>query len=282
MKRLIVLVTALALATLACGFDVNLPQLETGPTQTLTVSETLPNADTVAQVKVSMGAGKLSISPGAQEAFVEGTINYNVESWRPTITNEDGDLTIEQGGNGVRGLPTNDVVNEWDLTFGDAPMNLTINAGAYEGTLDLSGLALRNLNISDGASEATVKFDSVNPEEMEELRYSTGASSVRLEGLANANFERLVFKGGAGSYTLDFSGELQRDATVDITSGVSSVRLVIPSDMDAKIVVSDGITDVKTEGTWTVNDKTYSLSGSGPTLTINVDMGVGTLTLESK
>jgi len=283
MKRLIAFVATLALATLACGFGINLPRLETGPTQTVTVSETLPDGDTVAEVSVSMGAGELSIAPGAQEAFVEGTIKYNVEDWKPTVTNQAGKITIEQGQrDGISGLPNNDMVNEWDLKFGDAPMKLEVQAGAYQGALDLSGLALRRLEINDGASEATVKFDSVNPEEMDEFRYSTGASSVKLEGLANANFERLVFKGGVGDYTLDFSGELQRDATVDIDAGVSSVRIVIPEGMNAEIKVSGGITDINTKGAWTVSGDDYSVSGSGPTLTINVDMGVGSLTLESK
>ena len=42
------------------------------------------------------------------------------------------------------------------------------------------------------------------------LRYETGASTVKLNGLANANFGTLIFSGGAGDYTLDFSGDLQR------------------------------------------------------------------------
>jgi hypothetical protein len=117
---------------------------------------------------------------------------------------------------------------------------------------------------------------------MDTFRYTTGASSVKLNGLANANFENLVFKGGAGDYTLDFSGELQRDATVDITAGVCRLEIVVPEGTAVKIKLSGGLSDVRTEGTWSVNDKTYALSGEGPTLTINVDMGIGSLTLISK
>jgi len=114
---------------------------------------------------------------------------------------------------------------------------------------------------------------------MDELRYETGASSVTLTGLANANFTDLIFKGGAGDYTLDFSGTLQRDASVDVTTGVSSLRIVIPEGMTAKVTVDSAISDVDTEGTWTTSGDTYETSGSGPTLTINVDMGVGSLKL---
>jgi hypothetical protein len=35
--------------------------------------------------------------------------------------------------------------NEWDLKLGSAPMDLVISAGAYDGTIELGGLALKSL-----------------------------------------------------------------------------------------------------------------------------------------
>ena len=49
---------------------------------------------------------------------------------------------------------------------------------------------------------------------MESLTYDTGASSVTITGLADANFKKMEFKGGAGSFTLDFSGQLRTDGSV--------------------------------------------------------------------
>ena len=89
-------------------------------------------------------------------------------------------------------------------------MDLTIAAGAYEGNLELGGLALKSLTVKDGASHVDLSFPEPNQTEMSILRYETGASDVKLTGLANANFSTLTFSGGAGNYTLDFSGELQR------------------------------------------------------------------------
>ena len=63
------------------------------------------------------------------------------------------------------------------------------------------------------------------------FRYETGASLVTLTGLANANFSLFEFSGGAGNYTLDFSGELNRDATVSITTGLGNLRIVIPANL---------------------------------------------------
>lgn len=284
----LITLTALTLASLACGLpSINLPdvpRLTTIPTETLTVNEAAPDV-AVADVTLSMGAGTLELTGGG-DGLVSGEIRYNVAEWKPTITSADGAVTIEQnaGDNGFAIPPSgSEIVNEWALKLGDVPMDLTINAGAYKGTLDLSGVPLQNLSISDGASSASVTFDSLNPEEMDKLRYDSGASSVTLSGLANANAHDIIFKGGAGDYTLDFTGgELQRDTAVDITAGVSSVKLIVPEGMNVTVKVNGAISDVNTHGTWTASGSTYTTSGSGFTLTVNVDMGVGSLTLTSK
>ncbi len=277
-------ITALVVAALACSpVSVNVPKLTTGPTETLTVSVPSPEKDVVPDVEVLMGAGELKIGGGG-EGLVSGEIKYNVAEWKPeVVTDADGNVTLKQGQqDNFTGLPQNEVVNNWDLKLGDSPMNLILSAGAFDGTVALGGVPLRNLSLKNGASNAEVTFDSENPEEMDKLVCEAGAASLSLTGLANANFSEMEFKGGAGDYTLDFSGALQRDATVTITTGVSSLRIVVPSSTAATITVTGGLNNVSTEGTWTVTNDVYSTGAAGPTLTIDIQMGVGSLTLESK
>jgi len=289
MKRaLLIIVAILVLPSLACTITLPTPpQLTTGPTQTFTVSEALPGdatADKPVKVEVRMGAGELSLQGGA-DGLAEGEIEYNVPEWKPTVTNSDGKLIIEQGPGQDHNLSwfpgkNNDIVNNWDLKLGSAPMDLSVSAGAYQGTLDLSGLHLRNLAISDGAADTEVTFDEANPEVLDKFTYTTGASSVRLSGLGYANFKDLTFKGGAGDYKLNFDGELQQDATVEISAGMSSIRIEIPSGMNAKVVISGGMKSVSTEGTWTAHNDSYETGADAKyTLTITVDIGLGSLTL---
>ena len=286
MKRAIWMVmTALAVASLACSVNLpSIPRLKTGPTETITVNEAAPTDGSVPNVILNMGAGRLDLV-GGSESLLSGEIRYNVAEWMPTLTNAAGIVTVTQGDSGDNvGLPEAgaQVVNEWDLMLGNTPMQLTVNAGAYDGVLNLSGVPLQTLSINDGASKAEVRFDSLNPQVMEKLSYKTGASTVKLAGLANANFTEMTFDGGAGDYTLDFSGALQQDASVKIVAGVSNVRLIIPAGMTAQVDVEGAISNVNTDGTWTVNDKHYEVAGSGPMLTITVQMGLGNLTLVSE
>jgi hypothetical protein len=276
----LLIILVLLASTLACGLSVNVPTVKTGTTQTLELNETLPSGSDVAKLTVEMAAGNLNIEPSADDKL-SGRVDYNVAAWNPTITIDTGSLTISQGhDNAIGNVSGNDIINDWDLRIGNqVALDLTINAGAYKGRLDLSGLKLHRLEINDGASDGDVKFNVPNPEVMEKLVYRTGASKVNLYGLSNANFIDMSFDGGAGDYLLDFSGMLNQDAMVNIHTGVSAMTIVIPTGMHAVITNNGAISNVTPVGTWTVNGSTYEAAGEGHTLTINIDLAVGSLKL---
>jgi hypothetical protein len=167
--------------------------------------------------------------------------------------------------------------NEWNLKLGDSPMDLVIAAGAYDGTLELGGLSLKSLDVKDGAANVDLSFSKPNPIEMSILRYATGASTVKLVGLANANFSTLTFSGGAGNYTLDFSGELQQDAVVTVDSGLGNLSLIIPKNVNAKVTVESAAVNINHSSGWSQNGKDYVQKGEGPSLTIMVKMAAGNL-----
>jgi len=227
-----------------------------------------------------MGAGKLSLSGGG-DRLVEGKIIYNVPMLKPVIDSGEHSININQTGD-LNGMPGSDFVNEWDLKLGKTPIDLSINAGAYTGSMDFSGVPLTQLVIRDGASKNTIVFSQPNPVKMARLEYYTGASNVEISGLANANFDEMRFEGGAGSFTLDFSGKLQRNGHVRIVGGVNDIHLTIPSGMPVTINLTGALSNVNTEGTWTTHGKTYTTAGSGPQLTIDVENGVGNLSLIQK
>lgn len=259
--------------------------VEIGATQEVVVDEAL-GAAALTDIELSMGAGSLTVAPGAA-GLASGTIACNVPPWVPTVTRTDKALTIKQETKkSVAGLP-GDIVNRWELLLGKAPMRLSISAGAYEGDLDLSGLTLQELTIKDGAARNRVAFDAVNPSQMSRFLYETGASTVTLTGLANANFQSMTFTGGAGTYTFDFSGQLRTDATVKISAGAATVRIEVPRATAADVTVTGKLNDVSTEGDWTPSGGTYSTPAAatatqGKVLTIAVDVNVGSVKLVSE
>jgi hypothetical protein len=262
------------LTTMACGIQTNIPNAKSpGPDVTDEISVKVPDGE--ASLSLSFGAGKLTLAPGSKN-LVDGTAMYNLPDFKPEIKTEGGNVNIRQGDYNMTGFPVlNDIKNEWDLKIGSVPMTLTINSGAYEGHFDFGGLALTTLSVNDGAAEVTADFSAPNPEKMSVLSYKTGASNVTLKNLGNANFGTLIFESGAGNYTLDFGGKFQRDGSVNVRSGMSNLTLVIPASLAATVKVSSGLSNVNFPAGWSQNGDTYTQKGSGPALTIIIEMGAG-------
>lgn len=277
-------IAVLASITMACGVSFNLPvdQITTGPAQSMDIHVPEPE-DSSVNVKLAFGAGELSIAPGAEGTLITGIATYNVPDLEPEIKIDESNILLETGDLEIDGIPIfgDNLRNEWDLKFSDKPMNLSINAGAYEGRYELGGLALQTLEIADGAADVRLKFSQPNKIEMESFRYTTGASNVKLEGLGNANLSKMVFRGGAGDFTLDFSGEINREINASIESGISQVTIIIPTGMSAQVIFKGGLANVETSDGWEKSGNQYILVGSGPLIKLHIELGAGNLRLLS-
>jgi hypothetical protein len=115
------------------------------------------------------------------------------------------------------------------------------------------------------------KLYSVSGEAVNEwnLKLDNGVMNVRVEC-------------PAGDFTLDLAETLPDGVTITVVMGAGNLRLVVPSGMAAVIKVTRGLSNVSTEGEWTKDGSTYTNGGSGSAWTIDVDMGVGNLTLASQ
>ncbi len=289
MKHVVVLLalSAVLIAGMACSVSIPSVDIMTGPeTETDIEVPRLSDPAQEAFVTLSSGANELRLSPGATEGLVSGTVRTNLKDFEPTVKIDGSDIRIEQGDLNVDGIPNisaDDVINKWDLQLGSDPIRLRVTGGAYEGDMDLGGLALTDLYISDGAASVKVDFSAPNTVEMSSLRYETGASTVEMMNLANANFTSMIFRSGAGTYTLDFGGALRRDAQVDIESGLSTLKIVVPEGTAAEVEISGSMSSVETHGAWVSQDSTrYRVEGQGPRLQIDVSMGAGTVILETR
>ncbi len=276
-RKLIPFIAILALTALACGISAPEPPTPQ-PEVTEDIKVEYPDADEI-NLKLRFGAGQLILNPGA-DLLIDGTATYNYDELKPEINTDGSDVEVRVGDGNVNIFPNlNNIKNEWDLELGDQPMNLSLESGAYEGEFELGGLALTRLDIKDGASNVEISFSKLNPVEMSTFTYNTGASDVKITGLANANFSLFDFSSGAGDYTLDFSGELQRDASVKIETGLSNFIIIVPEGVNAVVTVQGGLSNVNAGSSWERSGSDYVQKGEGPTLTFVIEMGAGNLTL---
>lgn len=300
--RTVTFILVLALASLACSFSIDVPGVDVdfgdgdGENRNLITEDIevpLPDERPI-QLRIGFGAGELNLEPGAEGALAEGTASYDIEQLAPEYSISGGEVLLSSGD--VENLDDfnfnfdfsenpfatgfDDVDNRWDLALAAEPMSLDIAGGAYRGRAELGGLALTELSISSGASDLEVSFSEPNQVEMETLRVSTGASSTSLSGLANARFGRLRFAGGAGDFTLDFTGDLVRDGDVTVDAALSSITLVIPEGIPVELDVDGALANVDVPAGFSRSGGVYIQEGSGPSLTISVELGAGDLQVE--
>lgn len=282
----------LVFSTLACSFSTNIgiEDLDTGPTVVEDIDIEAPESDGAPRFSLQIGFGELNIRPGSHDAMVSGTVTYNVDRYPPHVLTEGSTAILRQGDaddfNGpdivIPNFQGDDPKYEFDLTLGTMPMVLEINAGATDSAIELGGLSIEELIMTQGAAEIDLSFSELNQSVMRKMVFNAGAGDLTLEGLANANAESIEFTGGAGGYWLAFDGDLQRDLDVTIDTGVGQLTIVVPEGVSAVIEFDGGVSDVNTSGSWSHSGDTYTLEGSGPTITMRVSMGVGELNLRTR
>jgi len=172
---------------------------------------------------------------------------------------------------------------EWNLKFTDAiPITFKIELGAGKGELDLSGLRIRNMKVSSGASSVDMFCDRPNSIDAETIVIESGVSRFTATNLINMNFRKLKFSGGVGAYRLDFGGKLRQDADAKIEVGLGAVTVTLPEDLQARVMYSDSwFSSFDLDGDFSHRrNGVYETTGydsNTPTISIQIESGLGSV-----
>ena len=213
------------------------------------------------KVSIKFGAGKLDLISEEEDVF-KGNFQYDKSILKPNIQyevlGETGILTLSQSIKKDLDLPF-PYKNRWNLKLPSGiPLQLYINTATYSGDIDLTNLQVEKFYLTTGASQTNIIFDQPNLIDLKNINVKTGASAIKMLGLANANFDEMNFTGGAGSYTFDFSGELTKKSKVNISVGAAKIILKIPSNMGTKIIFRNfPASKLDIRGFIKINDQTY-------------------------
>lgn len=233
-------------------------------------------------LKISVGACYLDVTPGEEIAWVSGTYEDPTGGLESKVVQEGDTVRVTQKSSLARFKTAFSGAPRMALRLGDKnPYRLTLEGGASNNSFELGGLPVTGLTVRQGAGKSSFDFSKPNPQEMGLIDIDTGAVSLSMRNLANANFAEMRMNGGASSYEFDFGGELKRDASVRIDVGMAAVKITVPATTAAKITpssviggldVGDGFT--KQEGAfWTK----AAMDGVTPVLNIAASVTLGSL-----
>lgn len=177
---------------------------------------------------------------------------------------------------------------KWNFEFSDAvPLDFNIEIGFGKGVLDLTGLSLKDFDLSSGASSVLLKFEKPNKSTIEDFKIEAGVGKFRAEGLCYANFNHLRFEGGVGSYHLDFGGTLKREVDVDLDLGLGVLTAVIPYDIGVKVNYRENFLspiDLDADFTERENGVYYSSNyeNAQGRINIHIEAGLGVVKIKRK
>ena len=152
------------------------------------------------RVNLNMGAGNLNVSSGGPGKFLDGTLVYNVDSWKPAVQFSSsagpGVLTVEQPGSHHSHI--GNLRYEWNLRLtNDIPIDLNVHFGAGDAGLKLGALTMRSVEVDMGVGQLDLDLRG-SPQHSYDVRIrgGVGEATVRLPRDVGVTAEA---KGGIGS-----------------------------------------------------------------------------------
>ncbi len=278
-NRWTVSLTVLALcAAVGCVLRPEAAQAQTW--REVTTSRQL-GGETNLKIDIRYGAGRFQVSPADGGVLYRMHLRYDEESFEP-VAELEGDrlrLGVEGIGRGIR-LGKGRSSGEMDLELArGVPMDLDLEFGAVRADVDLGGLSMTNLELTTGASESRVDISEPNPIPMESASFEVGAADFAARHLGNLNAERIEMDAGVGNIVLDFTGEWQRDADVNVDMGLGALELRFPRGLGVRLIKDTFLTSFDSEGLVKRGDSYYSLDWEDAEyrVTVTVDAAFGSI-----
>jgi len=241
-------------------------------------------------VKMDIGAGIIDLGRNHTGDILNAEVEYDPEEIRVDIDyhriKDEGKLYLKSRSRD-KGLDLDEEDNYWFLEFSDKiPISFEIDVGACEADFDFTGLRIDNLDMDLGASSVEVEFRKSNLERIPKIDIDVGASELTITGLGNANFDKLCFDGGVGDFTLDFSGEFEHRAYVDIDIGLGSLTILVPKDAGVQIKSESSFlssVDIDEDDFDEIEDDLYESDNFGESekeLIFDIEVGLGSVEIK--
>lgn len=198
--------------------------------------------DTLPQrIRVQYAAGRVDVRGTSDPMLYAMHLRYD-EARSVPLHRHDADqrstsLGLESRGGGFRTASSSES-GELRLTLPrSVPLDLVLEFGGTQSTLDLGEMSLQSLRLDCGATDAMLLFSRPNRVRMRDLEVNVGAADFTARQLANANADQIRVRGGVGSVDLDFGGTWTHDLSVATRLVLGKLTLRIPPEVGVRVEV---------------------------------------------
>lgn len=224
-------------------------------------------------VHVRYAAGEFRVRPSSAGTLYRMNLRYDDDHFDP-VSHFDGrslEVGLESDRRSLNLNGRNQGSLDLELARG-VSMGLELEFGAVEARLDLGGLSLTGLELRTGASESRIDVSEPNPVRMRQATFEVGAADFEALRLGNLNTSHLEVDAGVGSVTLDLSGDLRSDMSVDISLGLGSLELRLPRDAAVRVTKQSFLTSFDADDMVKRGDAWYSREWDNAEHQITIDV----------
>jgi hypothetical protein len=194
------------------------------------------------RIRVRYGTGRVDLRPALAPVLYDMHLRYDerraVPLHRYDAEQRAAVLGLESRDEGMRSSGHGKEPGELRLGLPTTvPLDLDLEFGGTQATLEVGGLMLQSLRLECGATEATLSFSTPNRTHMREMDVGVGAASFTALHLANANADLIRVRGGVGSVDLDFGGTWTRDLAVNTRLAIGALTLHVPTNVGIRLEV---------------------------------------------
>ena len=198
-------------------------------------------AGTPFQLRVDIDAGEVRVAKGKSRDEVRVRLAYNKNQFHHSFRyNESRNaLEVQFDKEGWFEHERDRTLAEIDIelpTEGELQLDFKIKAG--EINMELGGLRIADFALETLAGEVNLDFAEPNLIEMASLTLNTKVGESKFRRLGNARFRDADINGGIGELTIDFSGEMAKDAVARVDLDIGETVIVLPRDSGTKLSVS--------------------------------------------
>jgi len=177
-------------------------------------------------------------------------------------------------------IPDDAMITDVEITL--APSNGSV---LLAGNVDELANGTIQYNIADWKPAVVVDAGTLHIEQNipDNNISSTPKDSINKWNLKLSNtLENITVNLSTGNYTMSFAETLPEGLEINVDAGVGNLRLEFPKAITAIVDVQRGPANIGTEGVWTKDGRSYTSDEGGPVWKVEVNIGVGNLTLASQ
>jgi len=249
------------------------------------------------EIRIEFNLGSLEIRTGSDDYLLRGAVIYRDERLKPHIRHkkignrsklhlyteaEDYNKSVNSVFDLFDKKDWDDVENDWKLEFTKAiPLEYSINLGMAEGEMDFTGQQINEMEIECGMGDVSVQVNEPNRIEMKSFTVETGMGEFSGVGLGNLNSQRFTVDCGMGSTNLAFDGKIKTDMEGEISVGMGSVSIELPTNVGAEVYSeSSFLSNVDLDDFDKIGDSTYRSENWDETvyrIYIKASVGMGSI-----